>query len=258
MTHRPRISLILPAFNEAATIARTIGEAVAYFSRRGWTYQIIVAADGEDGTREIARRIALGNSSLIVIGSRERLGKGRGVRAAMALAAGDIVGFADADNKVPIEEYDRIDAAFAQGFDMAIGSRAIPGSQVIREQPWFRRIGSRGFAIALHLIVGLEEFIDTQCGFKFFRRDVAARIFALQHIDGYMFDIEILALAQRLGLRVAQVPIRWQDDRDSRLELIRGNFENGRDLFRIRASLAAIEGAPITEKGTEKGRATYS
>ncbi|MBZ5602434.1 MAG: glycosyltransferase family 2 protein [Acidobacteriia bacterium] len=253
---RPHISLILPAFNEAATIARTVGEAAAYFTRRGWIYQIIVAADGEDDTRAIAARIALENPAVAVTGNRERLGKGRGVRTAMAHATGDIVGFADADNKVPIQEFDKFQAKFAGGFDIAIGSRALDPSMVRQPQPWYRRIGSRGFAIALHAILGLAEFPDTQCGFKFFRREIAERIFRLQKIDGYMFDIEILALAQKMGLRVAQIPVEWRDDRDSRLELVRGNMQNLRDVFRIRRAMRSIDVAEFA--GTERGRATYS
>src|SRR5262249_14304613 len=121
VTNQPYITLILPAFNEAATIVGTIGEAVGYFSQRGWTYQIIGDADGEDATREIVSKMAAKNPNLLVIGNRERLGKGRGIRMAMALAKGEIIGYADADNKVPIEEFYKFEPCFAQGFDMAIG-----------------------------------------------------------------------------------------------------------------------------------------
>ncbi len=255
MTNRPYISLILPAFNEAATIGKTVEEAIRYFSRRGWTYQIIVAADGEDATRDIVSKMAAVNPNLHVIGSRERLGKGRGIRMAVALATGEIIGYADADNKVPIEEFDKFEPCFAQEFDIAIGSRGLAQSTILRAQPWYRRVGSRTFAVVLHAIVGLREFVDTQCGFKFFRRGVAQKIFAAQQIDGYMFDIEVLAMAQRLGCRVAQIPVVWRDDGDSRLQLVRGNLQNGRDLFRIRASLRSLDRSEqtIAAKGAAQG-----
>ena len=147
MATLPDISLILPAFNEAATIRNTIGEAIEYFTGRGSRYQIIVAVDGDDGTREVVAEMARTNSGLRVIGDQERLGKGRGVRLAVALATGDIVGYADADNKVPIAEYDKIEPWFSSGAELVIGSRALAKSEVVRAQPLYRRIGSRGFAV---------------------------------------------------------------------------------------------------------------
>lgn len=251
----PQISLILPAFNEAATIRNTIDEAIEYFSGRGSRYEIIVAADGDDGTREVVAEMARKNSRLRVIGDRARLGKGRGVRLAMALATGDIVGYADADNKVPISEFDKIEPCFSSGVDLAIGSRALARSEILRTQPLYRRIGSRGFAVAMQTITGVRDISDTQCGFKFFRNDVAARIFQHQQIDGYMFDVEILSLARRMGCRIQEVPIRWSDDGDSRLELVRGNLRNMRDLFRIRASIRAFEPAdePVVAKRAARG-----
>jgi dolichyl-phosphate beta-glucosyltransferase len=204
-------------------------------------YEIIVAADGDDGTREVVAGMAQENSGLRVIGDRERLGKGRGVRLAAALATGDIVGYADADNKVPISEFDKIEPCFASGADLVIGSRALAKSEILRAQPLYRKIGSQGFAVTMQMITGVKDISDTQCGFKFFRNDVAARIFRHQQIDGYMFDVEILSIAHRLGYRIQEVPIRWCDDGDSRLELVRGNLRNMRDLFRIRASMRAFE-----------------
>ena len=102
-----------------------------------------------------------------------------------------------------------------------------------RYQVWYRRLGSKVFAIGMHAVVGLHDIADTQCGFKFFRRDVALDIFGRQRIDGYMFDVEILQLATRSAYRIAQVPVRWRDDGDSRLQLIRGNLRNFKDILRI-------------------------
>ena len=102
----------------------------------------------------------------------------------------------------------------------------------------------------MHTVVGLREIRDTQCGFKFFHRDAALRLFAAQRIDGYMFDVEILALAERFGYGVREVPIRWRDDADSRLELVRGNLRNMRDICRVRwQTKAAVKnaGAPAAK-----------
>ena len=88
-------------------------------------------------------------------------------------------------------------------------------------------------------VTGLRAISDTQCGFKFFQHDVAKQIFAMQRIDGYMYDVEILLLAQRLGLEIHEIPIRWRDDGDSRLDLVRGNLRNVKDIFRIRMGTRA-------------------
>jgi dolichyl-phosphate beta-glucosyltransferase len=237
------ISLILPAFNEAATIAQTIEEAASHFAARHYEYELIVAADGDDGTRERARELAVTNASIKVIGEQARRGKGRGIREAVAIASGKIIGFADADNKVPIDEYDKLGPWLDQGYDVAIGSRALMASEIERPQRLYRRLGAKGFGMFMRTVVGLSDIPDTQCGFKFFRREVAHNLFSRQRIDGYMFDVEILAIAQRLGYRIQQVPVRWRDDADSRLELFSGNLRNLADIFKIRFSLRRLASA---------------
>lgn len=238
------VTLILPAYNEAVSIKSTLNEAVEYFRHRAMTYQIIVSADGDDGTREIARAFAPGDPRIQVIGEPIRRGKGKGIREAVKLATGDIVGFADADNKVPITEFEKLEGWLHEGYDVAIGSRGLARSSVEREQPWYRRLGSRGFYYFMHAVVGMPGIEDTQCGFKFFQRAIAQDLFARQQIDGYMFDVEILVLAQRLGYRIKEVPIRWRDDADSRLQLVAGNLRNVADIFKIRFSSLRRTQAP--------------
>jgi dolichyl-phosphate beta-glucosyltransferase len=228
----PDISLILPAYNEARVIPTTVGEAVRYFDSRSMSYEIIVAADGNDGTREIVRRMAETNPALQAIGREQRSGKGLGIRDAVALAKGAIIGYADADNKVPIDEFDKFRAALAAGADLAIGTRR-KGAVIEKKQPLYRRVGSEGFHWFMQTVVGLPGIQDTQCGFKFFQHAVAKELFRRQKIDGYMFDVEILAIARRLRYRVEQLPVRWRDDADSRLDLVAGNLRNVRDIFRI-------------------------
>ena len=236
MADQPYISLILPAYNEVKRISTTVGEAVAYFDSRRYPYQIIVSADGDDGTRELIADMAKTNPALSVIGSKERSGKGLGIRRAIPLARGQFVGFSDADNKTPIDEFDKVEPLLRDGADVVIGSRGIDRSKIEQKQPLYRQLGSRGFAFIMHSFIGLHDISDTQCGFKFFKRGVAQDIFARQQIDGYMFDVEILYLAQKSGYRIAQVPIRWRDDGDSRYNVINGSIRNMRELIRIRLS----------------------
>jgi dolichyl-phosphate beta-glucosyltransferase len=234
MASGPDISLILPAFNEARAIAITIAEAVDYFTSRGLRYEIIVAADGGDGTREIVRQMARKNPALQAIGSEARRGKGIGIREAVAMAAGAIIGYADADNKVPIDEFDKFRPWLDGGNEVVIGSRARgSGASIEKAQPLYRRVGSVGFGWFMQTVVGLPGISDTQCGFKFFQHAAAKELFRRQKVDAYMFDVEILAIARRLNYRIQQVPIRWRDDADSRLNLVRGNLRNVRDIFRI-------------------------
>jgi len=226
------ISLILPAYNEARVIPTTIGDAVRYFDSRGLRYEIIVAADGADGTREIVRDLARTNPALSAIGHDARRGKGLGVREAVAVATGKVIGYADADNKVPVEEYDKFRPVLDSGIEVAIGTRR-GGATIERAQPLYRRIGSKGFLYFMQTFVGLPGINDTQCGFKFFQRDCARELFRRQKVDAYMFDVEILAIARRLGYRIQQLPVRWRDDADSRLNLVSGNLKNVRDILKI-------------------------
>ncbi len=229
-----QLTIIVPAYNEAARIGSTIAAIQAHLDQRAEPYEIIVAADGDDGTRERVAALAATDPRLSVLGTSERRGKGRGIRDGVARARGAIIGFVDADYKTPIGEIDRLLPWLERGYDIAIGSRGLDDSRVEIAQAMYRRIGSRAFGLAMHLLIGLWDIRDTQCGFKFFQGAAARDLFSRQRIDGYMFDVEILHLAARTGYRVKEVGVRWRDDRDSRLQLVAGNWRNMRDLFRIR------------------------
>jgi len=233
MPDHPYLSLILPAYNEAQRIAKTVGDARSYLEQRGFTYEIIVVADGNDGTRERVTEMARTDPTLKVLGSAERRGKGYGIRQGVAQAQGHIVGFADADNKTPIEEFDKLEPWLSKGYEVAIGSRALRESCIEKAQPLHRRLGSKAFALFLHTLVGLSDITDSQCGFKFFQRPVALDLFSRQKIDGYMFDVEILYLAERAGYRIAQAPVRWRDDADSRFGVAEA-VRDALDILRIR------------------------
>jgi glycosyltransferase involved in cell wall biosynthesis len=244
MDQRPSVSLILPAYNERKRIGQTIAEARDYFASRALTHEIIVAADGNDGTREHVAELARTIPALHVLGSPERRGKGHGVRQAVGLACGRIIGFSDADNKTPIDELDKFLPHLEHGVEVVIGARGVPGSLIERKQRLYRRLGSKAFRVVLHLILGLPGVRDTQCGFKFFPHHVAKDLFARQTIDGYMFDVEILYLARRAGYRIVEVPVRWRDDADSRLNVLSGNLRNLIDVLKIRLGLTGRKPAP--------------
>jgi dolichyl-phosphate beta-glucosyltransferase len=231
---QPELSLIVPAYNESRRIEQTLACIRKYLDSVALPYELIVSADGTDGTRERAAEAAGEDSRITVIGSSQRQGKGRGIRQGVAVARGRLIGFVDADYKTPIEEIEKVLPWFQHGYDLVIGSRGLRDSNIEVAQVWYRRWGSRAFGIGMHLVIGLWTIRDTQCGFKFFRADVAKDLFARQRIDGYMFDVEVLHLAERSGYRLKEVGVRWRDDSDSRLDLLAGNWRNGLDILRIR------------------------
>jgi dolichyl-phosphate beta-glucosyltransferase len=240
-------TVVLPAYNEVERIRSTVSEVLGYFDEKQLRCEVIVAADGDDGTREAVREMSSSRADIRVMGSERRCGKGHGIREAVAVAAGDVIGFVDADDKTPISEFDKLEPRLRDGCDVVIGSRAMPGSKIEQAQPLYRRWGSSGFGVFMHVCVGLNDIPDTQCGFKFFRGDVARDLFRRQRIDGYMFDVEVLYLAQQIGYRIAQVPVRWRDDADSRLDLVSGNLRNLRDILSIRWRHRSLAGTRPVE-----------
>jgi dolichyl-phosphate beta-glucosyltransferase len=258
MTPRPDLSIVVPAYNEAKTIVATLDAIVSYLRHRPYSFEIIVIADGTDGTRERAREFAANAAEPILIGgSEQRRGKGRGIREGIDISSGRTVGFVDADYKTPIEEIEKLLPALDGGYDIAIGSRGLTDSRIEVAQPLHRRLGAKAFRLAMHLTTGLWAIGDTQCGFKFFRGEVARDLFRRQRIDGYMFDVEILYLAHHSGYRIKEVGVRWRDDGDSRLDLLSGNIENMIDILKIRFGSPpllppAVDVVPFVVKPNER------
>lgn len=228
------LSIIVPAYNEVKSIGRTLDAMQAYLDQQPYSYEIIVAADGDDGTRELVGARAADDPRLIVIGSAERGGKGRGIRAGVQIARGQLVGFCDADYKTRIEELAKILPWFEQGYDVVFGSRALAESHIARKQPLYRQIGSWAFGLVMRPLIGLQEIGDTQCGFKFFRQPIARDLFRHQRVDGYMFDVEVLRLAKYRKYTMREVAVDWQDDGDSRSNLLTGSWRIVADLLKIR------------------------
>jgi len=257
MSPAPFLSVVVPAFNEVGSIRRTVEAIGAHLQSRGRTYEIIVAADGNDGTRELVADMARSDNRISVIGSAERGGKGRGVRNGVFKATGQYIGFCDADYKTPVEEFEKLLPWLEQGDEVVIGSRRVDNAQVEVPQPLYRRLGSQAFGVVRNMLVGLGDIRDTQCGFKFFQRDAARAIFSRQRIDGYMFDVEILYLARKLGYRIREVGVRWQDDGDSRSAAVTQSFWHGMDLLKIRFGSYGASAAQTAPPGPadELGRA---
>ena len=207
------LSIVIPAYNEEGRLPKTLDSVIAYLQSRLYPAEIIVVDDGStDGTAEVAFAFQSKYSRLRLVSNKANRGKGFSVRHGMLEARGEIALFTDADLSTPIEEADKLFAAIReQGFDAAIGSRAVDRSLIEVHQSVIREQAGIFFNRLVRWIMGIE-FSDTQCGFKAFRRGRARIIFEQQRIGRFGFDPEILFLAKRHGLKVAEIPVRWSHD----------------------------------------------
>jgi glycosyltransferase involved in cell wall biosynthesis len=238
----PELSIIIPAYNEENRLARTLARIRDYFfhsapiPREG--IEVIVVDDGStDGTASVARKSMLEMPYLRLVANGVNRGKGYSVRHGMLEARGRIALFTDADLSSPIEESEKLLAAIEAGNDVAIGSRALDRSLITVHQSRFREGAGIIFNILVGLFTGLP-FQDTQCGFKAFSQERSRIIFEQQRIERFGFDPEILFLAERHGLRTAEVPVRWAHDAATRVRVLRDSLLMFGELILIRWNCA--------------------
>ena len=229
------LSIVIPAFNEERRLPKAIEQIGSYLSARPLRAEIIVVDDGSsDATPKLIESYRGRYPELRLIPNGRNHGKGYSVRHGVLEARGQIVLFTDADLSTPIEETDKLLVALGEkGYDGAIGSRALDSSLIEVHQSAFREQAGAMFNRLVRGITGLE-FSDTQCGFKAFRRNPARIIFEQQRIERFGFDPEILFLAKRHGLRVAEIPVRWSHDAGTKVNVIGDGLRMFLDLLVIR------------------------
>jgi dolichyl-phosphate beta-glucosyltransferase len=236
---KPYLSVIIPAYNEAVRIENTLRSLQEYFSNQSYKVELFIVDDGSfDDTVKLSSKFKDGILKLKILKNECNKGKGYSIKRGVMEAEGKIICFMDADYKITINEIEKIIPYFSQGYEVVIGSRALHGSIIKIAQPFHRRLGGKLMHIIVRGSVSLNNIQDTQCGFKFFSKKAALEIFRKQKIDGYMFDVEILCIAQKLGYKIKEVPIEWMNDPDSRLKLLRDSTRSVFDLWRIRKSLS--------------------
>ncbi len=237
------LSIIVPAYNEAERLPATLHAIRAFLDETGRNAEVIVVDDGStDATSAVVRGIASMDERLALIRLPQNRGKGYAVRTGVVNAAGERVLFADADGATPIEELARLETHLEAGAQIAIGSRGIKDASVTVHAKVVRRLAGRLFhQLVSHLTV--HGFVDTQCGFKLFRREAARAILARSRLyrDGAplsgprvtAFDVELLVVARALELRVCPVPVVWTYGAGSKVHPLKDSWHNMRDLLRV-------------------------
>jgi glycosyltransferase involved in cell wall biosynthesis len=235
MTTVPALSVVIPAFNEARRIAVTLDELRTALPALDLTWEVRVVDDGStDGTAALVDAASRADPRIVLQREPHR-GKGAAIRAGLLAAAGELRFMCDADLSMPIAELPRFLALVPAQCDIAIGSREGIGARRVGE-PAHRHWTGRMFnaLVQLGTIGGIR---DTQCGFKMFSRAAVERVFPRTTIDGWAFDIEVLSIARRQGLRIVEVPIEWHYREHSRVSLLRDSVRMARDVLRVRANM---------------------
>ena len=229
------LSVVIPAHDEAERIGPTLERVLAYLGSRNYTFEVIVVDDvSRDGTAAAAEEFRRRDGRLRLVQRTADPGKGAAVQAGMLAAAGRHVLFSDADLSTPIEECEKLLAAIErEGYDIAIGSRGLPQSDLRVRQPWYREMMGRTFNLMVRA-VAVHGIKDTQCGFKLFRGEVVQDLFRRQTVMGFAFDVEILFLARKRGLRIREVPVTWINSPRSKVDPIRDSLRMMRDMVGIR------------------------
>lgn len=228
----PLLSIVIPAYNEEKRILPTLRRIADYLGRQGYKAEVVVVDDGSaDATAAVIEAFSQGHPEVKLVRNPHR-GKGYAVKTGMLRAKGEFRFLCDADLSMPIEQISRFLPPQLAEFDVAVGSREAPGAQRYKEPP-FRHLMGRAFNLLVRALA-VPGIQDTQCGFKCFRAAAVQAVFPLQRIDGFAFDVEVLFLARRLGLRIVEVPIDWYFDEDSRVRPFWDALRMFQDALRVR------------------------
>jgi glycosyltransferase involved in cell wall biosynthesis len=224
------LTIVIPAYNEEQRLPPTLDVLRAWLDGSPYNdAEILVVDDGSrDGTAAVVEMLGAKDKRLQVLRNPGNRGKGYAVRSGMLQAKGDWVLFTDADLSAPIEELPKLMQAVTETkAQIAFGSRALDRSLIGVHQEQWRELSGILFNRIMRAITGLP-FADTQCGFKLYRRDAAQKIFALQKLDGFGFDVEDLFIARQLGLPAVEVPVRWNNVEGTKVSMMQGILSSGR------------------------------
>ena len=227
------LSIIVPSYNEELRLPPSLERIAAYVAESGRNTEVLVVDDGsKDKTAAVAAVYADRIANLRLLKNEENRGKGYSVRHGMLEAKGAVVLFTDADLSAPIEEADKLLAAMEE-YDVAIGSRAMDRSLIKVHESVFREFAGIVFNKIVRIVLRLP-FVDTQCGFKAFRRERCRIIFEQQKIERFGFDPELLYLARHHRLKSVEIPVRWSHSPATKINMMRDSIQMFVDVFTIR------------------------
>ncbi len=214
-----KLSVVIPAYNEAGRISKTIDQTLYYLRQQCFCSEIIVVSDGStDNTKDLTPKCLPGDKvQTRVYEYHPNRGKGYAVRYGMLRGYGDLLLFMDADYSVPISEVEKGLHLLNIGYDVAIGSRGIAGSDVTARQNIFRESSAKIYTFIQNRYLGIH-YKDTQCGFKLFTQRASRILFSVQKLNSVIFDPEILWLAKKNSLGVAEFPVKWRHVPGSRIQ----------------------------------------
>ncbi|MCC6327643.1 MAG: glycosyltransferase family 2 protein [Acidobacteria bacterium] len=234
---KPQISIVVPAYEEEERLGDSLRKILTHTGGGEMSVEIIVVDDGSrDGTAEVARTVfaEFPDAGARVIRYETNRGKGFAVKTGLLAAEGKIALFSDADLSTPIEEMHKlIDPIMADEFDVTFGSRALDRSLIGTHQPWRREQGGKVFNLVVRLMTGMP-FWDTQCGFKAFNIEKFRPLLDVMKIDRFGFDVEFLYVARLHGLRLKEIPVRWNNDERSKVSVIRDSLRMFDEVRQIR------------------------
>jgi dolichyl-phosphate beta-glucosyltransferase len=229
------ISIVIPAYNEEKRIGKTLKKVYEYFKEKKIEFEIIVVDDGSnDKTVEIVEKFSFDKKEIRILKHEKNMGKGAAVKTGILNAKGELILFTDADLSTPIEEFEKLKKEIENGYDIAIGSRGLKDSKIVIPQPFYRRIIGKIFPFLVRLIV-INDFKDTQCGFKLFKKEAGKKIFSQLKTDGFAFDVEVLARGKKENFKIAEVPVVWINSPYSSVKIFKDSFKMFISLLKIRS-----------------------
>lgn len=237
------ISIIIAAYNEEKRIIPSLFNVKDYMNKKELDYEIIVVDDGsKDRTSEVVKEVIPDIPHMKVIRYEPNRGKGYALKTGVLVSEGEVVLLSDADLSTPIEELSKLLSLINdKSYEVVIGSRALILSEIIKEQPWWRQSMGKIFNKFVKLII-LDDFQDTQCGFKMFKGEVARELFKELQTERFAYDVEILARAKKKGYRIKEASIRWINSPESKVNPLKDSFQMILDLLKIRARIGNVKG----------------
>jgi len=229
------ISIVVPAYNEAKRIGKTIKEIAEYFKAKEMNFEVVVADDGSnDDTVGAAERVVKEiNIPITILPSRQNMGKGHALKCGFAAALGDIILFTDSDLSTPLKEFDKMLPFLKGDYEVVMGSRHLSDSKIVIKQSFLRQMFGKIFYKIIFAIL-IKDITDTNCGFKAYSRRAGQHLYRNLSINRWGFDTEIIYLAQKYKYKIKEVPVEWYNNSDSKVNIIKAVYDTLLEIFKIK------------------------